>query len=198
MNPRNCEPCSTEPNQYEDDWLCALIEWLDAVTCVEWIRAYPDSAVPDIEDTRTGQYGTVNVDSIDYLIPQRISNAAATENEVCVRMSHRVEAVIELRVYNHAQMPLNNGQRLKTSGDVLMRVLDAYHGIPRLSDALRRDGLSIESFGQINNSADYQQSHYQRQSSIQITFCINRSTSFADDLIAGFTLDVSCDNNHCE
>lgn len=198
MNNRDCLPCSTEVNQYEDDWICTLIEWLDKVTCVGWIRAYPDSARPDQSDTKTGQYGTVHVDSIRYVIPQKSENATSSDNEVCLRVKHRVEASVELRVYNYAQMPAENGQRLRTSGDVLLRVLDAYYGIPRLSGALKAERISIEEHGQINNFEEQLQSSYQRRSSLNITLCINRATSFADDLIAGFTLDVGRPESDCE
>lgn len=199
MNPRDCEPCSAEENQYEDDWLCALIEWLDNVTCIGWIRAYPDTARPEKNiDLATDQYGTVHIDSIDYKIPQKKDIQDETENESCIRVSHRVEVELELRVYNYAQMPTENGQRLRTSGDVLLRVLDAYLRIPRLAQALKESKISFEpnGIGRINNTQEEIQSIYQRRSSVNITLCINRSTSFAEDLIKGFTLDVGCQS--CE
>ena len=165
---------------------------------IGWIRAYPDSSRPDENDEPTGQYGTIHVDSIRYIIPQKSENAGSSENEVCVRVKHRVEASVELRVYNHAHMPSENGQRLRTGGDVLLRVLDAYLGIPRLSGALKSERISIEDYEQINNFEEQLQSSYQRRSSVNITLCINRATSFADDLIAGFTLDVGCSKSDCE
>ena len=192
MNNRDCFPCSAEPNQYEDDWRCSLIEWLDNVTCIGWIQAFPDSSRPDDEEAPTGQYGTIHVDSIKYSPSKKTEDIATTGSETCVRITSKVDVDVTLRVYNHAHMPSQNGQKKRTSGDVLLRVLDAYSGIHRLATKLKNEGVSVSDFGQINNTEELVSSSYQRRSSLSITLCISRATSFADDVISGFTLDTDC------
>ena len=88
---RNCEPCSNEPNQYEDDWACALIEWLEVITCIRWIRASRTG------DRPKGQYGTLEIESYENK-PKKTSNTNGEygESDVCVTFSSEIEADIQL------------------------------------------------------------------------------------------------------
>lgn len=199
MSQRDCEPCSAELNQYEDDWVCSLIAWLELVTCIRWVRAYSDAARPDASETHThqGQYGAVLVDSFRPHTHKTAEKGAATSNEVCERIKNRINAEVTLTVYHYMHLPSEAGTRLRTCGDVLNRVIDAYHGISRLGENLRQRGLTLDDYGRINNRFDLVQSSYEPSASLILTLCIQRFTSFADNRIDGYILSLDCSPNDC-
>lgn len=198
MMQRDCEPCSSESNQYEDDWVCSLLDWLKAVTCVEWIRAYPDAATPDENETCVplGQYGTVEIDSIRMYTPKHQDKSGATGNETCNRISSRVVVTATLTTYRYQQSGAT-GTRLRTCADVLMRATDAYLGIPRLRELLTSQRIAIDEHGQINNAVEWKKSHYERRSSQSIVLCVERYTSFADYRIHDYQLELDCGLSRC-
>ena len=181
---RDCEPCSSEPNQYEEDWICSLIEWLEAVTCIKWIGAYSNS------DTPTGQYGTVDLESFrPTALPER-ENGKHADTDVCVTIRVKINADVQLTVFGEQQMPCEVGTKRRTSGDVLNRVLDAYHGIGRLKQKLNCSGVTIEDYGRVFSRSEIVKDQYQRNSVVNIELCIIRRTSFAETMIDGYCLDV--------
>lgn len=194
MARRDCEPCSVERNQYEDDIVCALTDWLEMVTCIPWIRDFSDGARPDENETnyKNGQYGTICVDTImsHWKTSQQLT--AAGEYEGCVTIENRMDVDITLTVFNTVRLSHDVGTRLRQPADILLRLSDVYHAIPRLSEKLRLDNaIVMTSFGRINNMVELIESNYQRRSSQVIELCVERHTSFADDLIKGYDLYVN-------
>ena len=196
-NTRFSTPCSTELNQYEDDWVIALVSWLEVVTGIRWIRAYGNNQLPNNDQT---QYGTVFIDSVFPTTPKRIDAVRTDtprlsgegENELCIRLEHQLDVEVTLSVYNYEVMPIQNGTKQRTGADVLLRVIDAWDGIPHLRKILNDQKVSItdDERGRINNRAELIQSAYQYSSFMTLKLVILRATSYADDRIHSFNLAV--------
>lgn len=195
MSNRNCEPCSIEQNQYEDDIVCALITWFELVTCIPWIRAYPDGSRPDENETnyKQGQYGVIHVDSILAHYTNNSHNGQSGENEVCVVIENRLEVSISLTVFNVLHLDCDTGTRLRQPSDILQRINDVYFAIPRLQKLIQQDQeIKFTDFGRINNSSELIESSYQRRATQNIELCVQRKTSFAESLINGYELSLDC------
>ena len=194
-NTRNCEPCSAEQNQYEDDIVSSLITWFEMVTCIPWIRAYPDASRPDENETnyKQGQYGVIHVDSIQTHYTNNAYNGNVGENELCRVIENRLTVSISLTVFRAAQMNPETGTRLRQPSDILQRINDVYFGIPRLQQLIQQDQeIKFTDFGRISNSSELVESHYQRRATQNIELCVQRKTSFAESLINGYELSLDC------
>lgn len=186
-NLRDIAPCDCGQNQYELDVVETLIEWLTGVTGILWISAYPNSSQPGIDDfnSNTTQYGTVHVDTMEVSKSGRQTDSHKMNNDSdeCVTVSKRVLYGITLTVYNHVKMPKNACRGLKTAGDVLLRVFDAYYEIPRLRKCLTDHCMEIQDQNVISNSETRVGNSYERGASVYISLMVLRTTSFAKDLI---------------
>lgn len=189
-----CVPCSEERNQYEDDIVSALKEWLELVTCVPWIRAYSDGTRPDENETnyKSGQYGTICVDSIVSHWSTKDEIGDVGEEEVCVVATNRLDVDVTLTVFGTHAFGDGVGTRLRQPSDILLRAGDIYHLIPNISEILRlQNSIVLNNFGRINNSETKIQTNYQRRASQVIELCVERKTSFADCKISGFQLEAN-------
>lgn len=191
---RQCSPCSEEQNQYENQIVSTLLKWLMTVTCIEWVRGYSDTQALDSVDV-SSQYGTITINGITPSPHNTRVVGERTDNEACVVVHHSLDVDISLDVFNYQELCVNGGEnKLVTSGDILLRVNDARQ-IERLGNYLLEKGLTITDAGSITNIYEIEGSVHLRRSTVNYKICVDRKTSYADDVIDGYCLSLECDKD---
>lgn len=186
---RDFAQCSCEENQYEFDVIETMIDWLESVTGILWVHSYTDGGRPtEIDKAYKGdQWGTVHIDSYEYKQRSKkpVSSVIENTDDVCTVAERRIAYTITWKVYNFANLPKNTCRDIRTSGDVLMRAMDAYQDIERLRCCLTDRNITLTGWEQISNFQTMAGTLYERGSQITTYFDVQRKSSYVQDKING-------------
>ena len=187
---RNCNPCSQELNQYESDIYTTIIDFLESITCIPWIRSFSEAGHPfDIKSVNTNQqYGTVYIQSIDDQETSLEDVIKVGEVERCRRVKIRSLISVNLNVINYSNI---NSQIIKSPSDVLSNVKTLYQTLVETYNNLCLNGINIHNFGTISNiEAMDKQDKYRAQQNL--TFEVERYTSIAETLLNKIKISFNC------
>lgn len=195
LDEKNCKPCSAELNQYESDIYTTLINWLESITCIPWIKGYADTGEPDdpCDINRDLQYGVVYIETVDDQEVTLGEIIEVGETEHCRRVAIRSIVSVNLGVYNYSTTGLN-GSPL----DVLLSVSTSYKTLYALYSELCMNGLAVNSWGVVYNIADKENGTQKYRAQQNVDFEITRYTSFAETRLEEIKLSFNCCNETME
>ena len=190
LSKRDCTPCSNELNQYEFDIYTNLIAWLEQITCIPWIRAYPPAAQPQDETNinKIDQYGTLFIESLDEGVIELGTLIEEGLSEGCFLIKKQLFPRIKLSVFNY-----NNDCNLPNRSplDILNAVRVLYE-IPRINECLCEKEISILNWGVIANVIYNETGEVYYHSSRTVEFEINGYSSFSEILIDNIKIETDC------
>lgn len=188
----NCDPCSDELNQYESDIYTSLIHWFESVTCIPWVREFSEASEPN--DGRNfsedQQYGTIYIQSIDDGQVNMIEDVDIGEIERCKRIKMISDIEVSLNVHNYSRCGL-----AKSPADILSTIITRYKVMANLRDELCKFGLSVYSWGPIQNVPYEDETVMYQKAQQNISLQVTRYTSISEKLIETIMTDLDCCNN---
>lgn len=188
----HCDPCSDELNQYESDIYTSIIHWLETTTCIPWVRALSEASEPNDGKnfSQDQQYGTVYIQTIDDQEIDLTDVIIVGETERCRRVETRSMVSVNLNVYNFSTCGLS-----KSPSDILSSIEVRYKVMAGLQGELCVNGLSVNSWGNIQNIAEEQGSAIKQASQRDLTLEVFRYTSISETLINIINIDLNCCND---
>lgn len=186
---QNCEPCSKEFNQTENDLYNNLIYWLELITCIPWVRANSISSTPENGQYSQfkDQYGIIKIQSVTNHTIERDGIIDIGEYEHCIRLRIESSLNVKLRVNNYS-----NTGFIKSPIDVLNHIYELHKIVYESNETLCNLGFSITDFGTITDVQKLENENTSISASEDLTITVIRYTSLAEKRIHDIKISLDC------
>ena len=200
----NCLGCSnTDRNIYVDDIMQTMISFLNAATCIPWIRSHENIDRPDFIETEEimGQYGLIEIiqsERRQTKKPVMSSDNTVIDNNInlrCWEIVSERRLTVQLNIYreqgesNRDQHSATVVQPVGAGIDHLERLQDIYQ-IERIKESLTSQGIVISEWSPIEWNKEIVKNTWENIGEMQITLDVCSQSSIGDANINCIELQI--------